>query len=76
MRIPPEMHKKVSEKALEDNSTINTVINDALTKYFTSTLKETVMYVPYIIPHNSESGKYMTSTESKMKEAIVDVFTA
>lgn len=76
VRIPPEMHKKVSEKALEDETSINTIIKDALDKYFTPVPKETIMCIPYVIPHNNESGKYMTNTESKIKEAIVDVFTA
>lgn len=76
IRTSPEMHKKISEKALEDGTTINAVVNDALTKYFTPISKETIRYVPYFIPNSNETGKYMVNSESRTKEAKVNVFTA
>lgn len=72
VRISAELHKKVYEAALTNDTTINAIVKVALEKHLNEQVKETVVYVPYSVPSvDTASSKYMKQTTSMMKEVTL-----
>ena len=70
VRIPPELHKKVAEEALKNESTINTIVRSALENHFSTKVKESIVFLPYSLPNESRQI-YAQNTKSTIQEAEI-----